>query len=88
MAKKSRRTRNTPRLSASQLVGTDGGPVAEAPAAGGGAAVARRPEGPRGSLAREDYSHVIGDLRRIAVLAGTFFTIMIVLSFVLPQILK
>lgn len=30
-----------------------------------------------------DYSHVIKDLRRIAALAGTFLTILIVLSFFL-----
>jgi hypothetical protein len=30
-----------------------------------------------------DYSHVLKDLRRIAILAGTFLTILIVLSFFL-----
>ncbi len=30
-----------------------------------------------------DYSHVISDLKRIGLLAGSFFVILIVLSFIL-----
>ncbi len=32
---------------------------------------------------KPDYSHVISDLKRIGVLAGSFFVILIVLSFIL-----
>lgn len=35
-----------------------------------------------------DYSYVVKDLKRIGALAGTFFVILIALSFVLPLILK
>ena len=31
-----------------------------------------------------DYTHVKRDLKRIAILAGSFFALMIVLAFVLP----
>lgn len=37
---------------------------------------------------KPDYSQVIRDLRRIAVLAGSFFVILIALSFILPLFLK
>lgn len=33
-----------------------------------------------------DYTPVIKDLRRIGILAGTFFTILIVLAFLMPAI--
>ncbi len=42
---------------------------------------------PRPSDFNPDYTYVIHDLRRIGVLAGSFFAILIVLSFVLPYIL-
>jgi hypothetical protein len=37
---------------------------------------------------KPDYTHVISDLKRIGTLAGSFFVILIVLSFVLPLIIK
>ena len=37
----------------------------------------------RSSLQDYDYSHIYGDLRRIALFAGLFFAILIVLSFVI-----
>jgi hypothetical protein len=36
---------------------------------------------------RPDYSPVIKDLKRIGVLAGSFFLILVALSFIIPQIL-
>ena len=42
---------------------------------------------PRG-LVREDYSHVISDLKRIGTIAGALLAIMLILSFVLPQIIR
>jgi hypothetical protein len=49
------------------------------------------PEGPRVTTAQpsstsglaEQYAYVYGDLKRIAILAGAFFAILIVLSFVI-----
>jgi hypothetical protein len=35
-----------------------------------------------------DYTHIKSDLKRIGILAGSFFGLLIVLSFVLPLILK
>lgn len=35
-----------------------------------------------------DYTYVVKDLKRIGMLAGTFFIILIALSFILPQIIK
>lgn len=35
-----------------------------------------------------DYTYVVKDLKRIGALAGTFFIILIALSFILPQIIK
>ncbi len=35
-----------------------------------------------------DYTHVIGDLRRIGILAGSFFVILVALSFILPLIIR
>jgi hypothetical protein len=32
---------------------------------------------------KPDYSHVVSDLKRIGILAGSFFVILVVLSFVL-----
>ncbi len=83
MTKKSRRTRNTPRLSAAQLAGS-----AETPSL----TRAERAERVEREMARttrvtkEDYSYVTGDLRRIAVLAVTFFAIMIILAIALPAL--
>lgn len=40
----------------------------------------------RQPLSREfdpDYTHVIADLRRIGILAGSFFVILVILSFIL-----
>jgi hypothetical protein len=85
MAKKSRRARNTPRLSSAQLAGastlsplprTDGAAPRQ-----GGERVGR-------GLVREDYSHVLSDLKRIGTIAGALLLIMVVLSFVLPLIIR
>ncbi len=35
-----------------------------------------------------DYSYIVSDLKRVGVLAGTFFVILIALSFILPMIMK
>ncbi len=93
MAKKSRRTRNTPRLSSAQLAGAADVQLPRAEQAAQAAQVAqaaprrRSGEGGRAPV-REDYTYVISDLKRIAVLAGSLFVIMIVLSFILPQIIR
>jgi hypothetical protein len=34
-----------------------------------------------------DYSYVVNDLKRIGILAGTFFAILIALSFIMPLIM-
>lgn len=42
--------------------------------------------GKRASLSEEfdpDYTYIVKDLRRIGILAGSFFTILVILSFVL-----
>ncbi len=35
-----------------------------------------------------DYSYVISDLRRIGLLAGIFFAVLIALAFIMPLILR
>ncbi len=79
MTKKSRRARTTPRLSAAQLAGS-----AETPS------LAPRPERAAATTTRrtvqEDYTYVTSDLKRIAVLAATFFVIMIILAIALPAL--
>lgn len=35
-----------------------------------------------------DYSYVVKDLKRIGVLAGTFFALLIALSFLMPLLVK
>jgi hypothetical protein len=37
---------------------------------------------------RPDYSAVIKDLKRIGILAGSFFVLLIALSFIIPQIMR
>jgi hypothetical protein len=37
---------------------------------------------------KPDYSYIKGDLKRISLLAGSFLVVLIILSFVLPLILK
>ncbi|HET8708305.1 MAG TPA: hypothetical protein VFM46_18505 [Pseudomonadales bacterium] len=60
--------------------------IVEAPAA---AAVSSAPRGygRRGTSVTEefhpDYSYIIGDLKRIGMIAGGFFAILIVLSFII-----
>jgi hypothetical protein len=34
-----------------------------------------------------DYSYIVKDLKRIGILAGTFFVILVALSFIMPLIL-
>lgn len=85
MAKKSRRTRNTPRLSSAQLAGVAA--PSSLPRVDGPAARQGGERAPRG-LVREDYSHVISDLKRIGTIAGALLAIMLILSFVLPQIIR
>ncbi len=87
MAKKSRRTRNTPRLSSAQLSGAADVQLPRAEVAAQAAPRQRSGGGGRANV-REDYSYVTSDLRRIAVLAGSLLVIMIVLSFILPQIIR
>jgi hypothetical protein len=43
---------------------------------------------PRPSDFNPDYTYVKHDLRRIGTLAGSFFAILIVLSFILPYIIR
>lgn len=43
---------------------------------------------PGGVEFNPDYSHVIGDLRRIGVLAGSFLAILIALAFILPLVMR
>ena len=38
---------------------------------------------PSESVGQFDYSHTIGDLRRIAVLAGSFIVVLIALTFII-----
>ena len=85
MAKKSRRTRNTPRLSSAQLAGVTA--QSSLPRADG---TAPRQGGERAArgLVREDYSHVMSDLKRIGTIAGALLLIMIVLYFVLPLVMR
>ena len=86
MAKKSRRARSTPRLTSAQLVGAGEGQTGVRAEAG-----ARRigpTEAPRARLVHEDYSHVIGDLKRIALVAGSLLAIMVVLAIVLPYVVR
>ena len=86
MAKKSRRTRSTPRLSSAQLTGLT---ESSLPSTEGFVPARRSAESAqRMPVAREDYSYVISDLKRIAVLAGSLFAIMIVLAFVLPYVIR
>jgi len=37
---------------------------------------------------KPDYTHVISDLKRIGILAGSFFVILVALSFILPMIMR
>ncbi len=46
------------------------------------------PAAPRPSDFNPDYTYVIHDLRRIAVLAGSFLAILIILSFILPSLIR
>jgi len=85
MAKKSRRTRNTPRLSSAQLAGI--ATPSSLPHVDGPTPRQGGERAPRG-LVREDYSHVISDLKRIGTIAGALLVIMIVLSFVLPLVIR
>ena len=57
------------------IAGVGGGP---AEGRGGGSESPLRVEAGRGAF---DYTHVRQDLRRIAILAGTIATLMVVLSF-------
>ena len=85
MAKKSRRTRNTPRLSSAQLAGTT---TQSTPPRMEGAVPRLGGERAGRGLVREDYSHVVSDLKRIGTIAGVLLLIMIILSFVLPLIMR
>ena len=70
------------------------GPIAQRPAGtaavGGGAETVAGP-GPSRSEpvpVAFDYTHIKKDLKRIGVLAGSFIVILVVLSFVLPLVIK
>ncbi len=84
MPKKSRRARNAPRLSSAQLSGT--APTTALPNSQAGRLSASRAYG--ATVRQEDYSHVVSDLKRIAVLAGSILVVMIVLAFVLPYVIR
>jgi hypothetical protein len=43
---------------------------------------------PRPSDFNPDYTYVIHDLRRIGILAGSFLAILIILSFILPSLIR
>jgi len=50
------------------------------------APVAAAPAAPRSSLTTEfnpDYGYVITDLKRIAILAGSFIAVLVILSFII-----
>jgi hypothetical protein len=65
-------------------------PVAVGPAAAGGAEAVAEPRLVRTEPAPVtfDYTHIKKDLTRIGVLAGSFIAILVVLSFVLPLVIK
>ncbi len=43
------------------------------------------PSSSRGPVFNPDYSHILKDLRRIGILAGSFVAILIVLYLILPK---
>jgi hypothetical protein len=69
-------------------------PIAQHPsgttAVGGGLEMSRDIPASRSESAQVtfDYTHIRKDLARIGVLAGSFIAILVVLSFVLPLIIK
>jgi hypothetical protein len=69
-------------------------PIAQYPAGtaavGGGLEMSRDVPAGRSEPAQAtfDYTHIKKDLTRIGVLAGSFIAILVVLSFVLPLIIK
>ena len=67
-------------------------PMAVGPtmAVGGGLEMSQEAPASRGESAQAnfDYSHIRKDLTRIGVLAGSFIAILVVLSFVLPLVIK
>jgi len=56
----------------------------EAPAAAPSRSFSRRASAP--VEFNPDYTYIIKDLKRIGILAGTFFVILIAISFILPLI--
>ncbi len=94
MAKKTKRKVSQVGVSSSQMAGSAA--VAEAPAAPVTVASPATSAAPRtfnrkATTAAEfnpDYTYVVKDLKRIGALAGTFFVLLIALSFILPLIIK
>lgn len=89
MAKKSRRAKRSAKKKRSMPAGRPGQPapapsptVAKETAALTKEKVAKLAEGKAASLA-EEYRYVYSDLKRIAFLAGTMLTALIILSFVI-----
>jgi hypothetical protein len=93
MSKKQRRNVSQgPRRPATEIKQPSGSsPAAASP---GGTPQAYSSSGSTGSMAgqrrftgvaefKPDYSHVVSDLKRIGILAGSFFVILVVLSFIL-----
>jgi len=69
------------------------GPIAQRPAGTAAAGGAETVAGPGPSRSEPvpvafDYTHIKKDLKRIGVLAGSFIVILVVLSFVLPLVIK
>lgn len=82
MAKKQKR-RSSPQAARPKPVVTETLAVESAEAEPTTARVAAPVKAVAGNEFNPDYTYVKNDLRRIAILAGTFFAILIILSFIL-----
>lgn len=78
MAKKSRRARRKKQERPVQTTGTPPPSVQ-----GAVRAQPRKPETLSGSEFSQEYAYVYSDLKRIAILAGTFLSILVLLSFLI-----
>lgn len=75
---------------------SQGSQVADAVVQSGAVEAPASPSTPRSTYRRAavvqefnpDYTYVIKDLKRIGTLAGTFFVVLIALSFIVPLIFK
>lgn len=87
MPKKTKRKVSAVEQRASQISDVAAVETTSAPAAVAGSS---RTFGRRAAVTQEfnpDYTYVVKDLKRIGTLAGTFFVLLIALSFLLPIIL-